>query len=62
MDAIDFLRRIALGETVEVGERVLVGGGNSAMDAARTCIRLGVRDVTVVYRRERVRCRPILGK
>lgn len=54
MDAIDFLRRIALGETVKVGERVLVvGGGNSAMDAARTCIRLGVRDVTVVYRRER---------
>ncbi|NLE73920.1 MAG: FAD-dependent oxidoreductase [Actinobacteria bacterium] len=54
MDAIDFLRRVALGETVEVGERVLViGGGNSAMDAARTCIRLGVHDVTVVYRRDR---------
>lgn len=54
LDAIDFLRRVALGETVHVGDRVLVvGGGNSAMDAARTCVRLGVREVTVVYRRDR---------
>ncbi len=54
LDAIDFLRRVALGEAVELGESVLVvGGGNSAMDAARTCIRLGVREVTVVYRRDR---------
>ena len=54
VDAIDFLRRVALGETVHLGERVLVvGGGNSAMDAARTSIRLGVPEVTVVYRRDR---------
>ena len=54
MDAIDFLRRVALGEQVEIGERVLVvGGGNSAMDAARTCVRLGAKEVTVVYRRAR---------
>lgn len=54
LDAIDFLRRIALGEEVPLGERVLViGGGNSAMDAARTSLRLGVPEVTVVYRRDR---------
>ncbi len=54
MDAIDFLRKVALGEAVDIGERVLViGGGNSAMDAARTSIRLGAKEVTVVYRRAR---------
>ncbi len=54
MDAIDFLRQIALGQEVELGDHVLVlGGGNSAMDAARTALRLGVPQVTVVYRRAR---------
>jgi NADPH-dependent glutamate synthase beta subunit-like oxidoreductase len=53
-DAIDFLRSVALGEPVELGERVLViGGGNSAMDAARTALRLGAGEVTIVYRRAR---------
>jgi NADH-quinone oxidoreductase subunit F len=54
LDAIEFLRKVALGEPVELGERVLViGGGNSAMDAARTSVRLGAKEVTVVYRRAR---------
>jgi len=54
MDAIDFLRQVALGQPVQLGERVLVlGGGNSAMDAARTAVRLGAKQVTVVYRRAR---------
>jgi NADH-quinone oxidoreductase subunit F len=54
LDAIDFLRKVSLGEQVDLGERVLVlGGGNSAMDAARTALRLGVAEVTVVYRRDR---------
>jgi len=54
MDAIEFLRRVALGEKVEIGDRVLVlGGGNSAMDAARTSVRLGAKQVRVVYRRTR---------
>ena len=54
MDAIDFLRKVALGEKVKIGERVLVlGGGNSAMDAARTSVRLGAKHVQVVYRRTR---------
>jgi NADPH-dependent glutamate synthase beta subunit-like oxidoreductase len=52
MDAIDFLRRVALHEPVEIGDDVLVlGGGNSAMDAARTAIRPGAKNVQVVYRR-----------
>lgn len=54
VDAIDFLRAVALGEQVILGEKVLViGGGNSAMDAARTAVRLGSEQVTVVYRRMR---------
>lgn len=54
LDAIDFLRLVALGQPVELGERVLViGGGNSAMDAARTAVRLGAKEVTIVYRRAR---------
>lgn len=37
---------------VKVGDRVIIiGGGNVAMDAARTCVRLGAKSVTVVYRR-----------
>ncbi len=54
MDAIELLRKVALREPVDIGETVLVlGGGNSAMDAARTCIRLGAKKVQVVYRRTR---------
>jgi len=48
----DFLRSVALGESLELGERVAVlGGGNTAIDAARTALRLGVEEVTIVYRR-----------
>ena len=47
----EFLHRINSGETVEVGKKVLVvGGGDTAIDAARVSIRLGA-DVTIVYRR-----------
>ena len=54
MDAIEFLRKVALHEPVDIGHDVLVlGGGNSAMDAARTAIRLGAKNVQVVYRRTR---------
>ncbi len=48
---VKFLRGLNLGETPEIGRKVLViGGGNVAMDAARSAVRLGC-DVTVVYRR-----------
>ncbi|KPV63987.1 MAG: Sulfide dehydrogenase subunit alpha precursor [Candidatus Bathyarchaeota archaeon BA1] len=52
--ALDFLRDINLGEKVEMGERVaVIGGGNVAIDAARSALRLGVREVNVLYRRSR---------
>jgi putative selenate reductase len=52
--ALDFLGRVAHGERPDLGERVLViGGGNTAMDAARTAQRLTGRPTTVVYRRTR---------
>ena len=53
-DVISFLRDIYLGKKVRPGERVvIIGGGNAAMDAARTCIRLGSQEVHVSYRRTR---------
>jgi len=48
---LDFLKQIAKGETVDPGEHVVVvGGGNTAIDAARTAVRLGA-EVTVLHRR-----------
>ncbi len=50
--AVDFLRRVALSQPVKLGERVVViGGGNAAIDAARTVYRLGAKEVTIAYRR-----------
>jgi len=50
----DFLRSVALGEPVEIGRQVVViGGGNTAIDAARTVLRMGAEQVTIVYRRSR---------
>lgn len=49
-----FLRSVASGQRVELGRRVvIIGGGNTAIDAARTALRLGVKEVTIVYRRSR---------
>lgn len=49
-----FLRDAALGKDVKVGNRVaIVGGGNVAIDAARTALRLGSKEVLIVYRRSR---------
>ncbi len=54
MDAVDFLRPINMGERIDIGQKVVVvGGGNSAIDAARTAIRKGAHEVHVLYRRER---------
>ncbi len=51
---IDFLRSVIKGNAVEIGEKVAVcGGGNTAMDACRTAVRLGAKEVYVVYRRTR---------
>lgn len=49
---IDFLRSVIKGNPVKIGDRVAVcGGGNTAMDACRTAVRLGAKEVYVIYRR-----------
>jgi len=54
INAVDFLKAIALGEHVNIGEKVaVVGGGNSAIDAARTAKKLGAKEVMILYRRSR---------
>lgn len=51
---IDFLREFSLKQPVKIGNRVVVvGGGNTAIDCVRTAIRLGAKDVNLVYRRSR---------
>lgn len=51
---IDFLREAALNGNAPIGQRVaVIGGGNTAMDAARTAVRLGAEEVMVLYRRTR---------
>jgi len=54
LGGIDFLREVALNKSVNLGKKVLVvGGGNTAMDVARTSVRLGAEKVSVLYRRTR---------
>ena len=54
MDAVSFLLTVNLGKKASVGKKVaVIGGGNAAVDAARTALRLGAREVTMVYRRTR---------
>jgi len=54
VNAVAFLKDVALGKPYDVGDKVaVVGGGNSAIDAARTSKRLGAQEVIVLYRRSR---------
>ncbi len=54
INAVHFLKDIALEKHVIVGDKVaVVGGGNSAIDAARTAKRLGAKKVIILYRRSR---------
>ena len=51
---IDFLKAVNLGEKPGIGNDVaVIGGGNVAIDVARTAVRLGAENVTIVYRRGR---------
>ena len=51
---IEFLRQAASGDQPHPGNQVVVtGGGNTAIDAARTALRLGASTVTILYRRSR---------
>jgi len=54
LSGTEFLGRVANGEQPETGDDVIViGGGNTAMDASRTAVRLGAKHVRVLYRRTR---------
>ncbi|MBQ7671212.1 MAG: FAD-dependent oxidoreductase [Clostridia bacterium] len=59
LGGIDFLRKVSFynsgdGDKPEIGKRVaVVGGGNTAMDACRSAVRLGAENVYVIYRRTR---------
>jgi len=53
-DALEFLRRVNAGDRTTPGRRVVViGGGSTAVEAARTALRLGARSVDILYRRFR---------
>ncbi|HET6430091.1 MAG TPA: NADH-ubiquinone oxidoreductase-F iron-sulfur binding region domain-containing protein [Phycisphaerae bacterium] len=53
-DALRFLREVSTGLLTEMaGAAVVIGGGNAAIDAARTALRLGAEPVTILYRRTR---------
>ena len=53
MQGYEFLEEFAAGKKIHIGQKVVVvGAGNVAIDAARSCLRLGA-DVTIVYRRDR---------
>ncbi len=52
VDCLDFLRHVYRGELKEIfGTAVIIGGGDSAFDAARTALRLGAKKVVIAYRR-----------
>ena len=54
LDAVSLLREVGAGEKPLLGRRVVIyGGGNTAMDAARTARRLGAEETLIVYRRDR---------
>ena len=54
LDAVSLLRDTGTGAKPQLGRRVVVyGGGNTAMDAARTARRLGAKETLIVYRRDR---------
>ena len=54
LDAVSFLRGVSTGERPRLGRRIVIyGGGNTAMDAARTAKRLGAEETLIIYHRDR---------
>lgn len=52
ISGLDFLKRVTFGDKIDLGMKVaVIGGGNTAIDAARSAKRLGAREVSVIYRR-----------
>ncbi|MFW9870098.1 MAG: FAD-dependent oxidoreductase, partial [Candidatus Thorarchaeota archaeon] len=61
--ALSFLDKINSGKSVELGNNVaVIGGGNAAIDAARTARRLGAKKVNIVYRRSKEEMPAILSE
>ncbi len=55
MHATEFLRRVSFGEHIDVGKNVaIIGGGFTANDSSRTSLRLGAKNVYIMYRRREV--------
>ena len=49
---LDFLKESSIGGGIEIGKKVVViGGGSTATDVARTAVRMGAEEVTILYRR-----------
>ncbi len=54
IDVLTFLKEVSFGKKIKPANAVtIVGGGNAAIDAARTCVRLGCQSVSILYRRTR---------
>ncbi|NVM21462.1 MAG: FAD-dependent oxidoreductase [Desulfobacterales bacterium] len=52
VSAVSFLRQVNQGENPKVGKKVaVIGGGNTAVDSARSALRLGAAEVHIIYRR-----------
>jgi heterodisulfide reductase subunit A len=55
ISGVDFLRKVNVGIAQKLGSNVaVVGGGNTAIDAARTALRVGCKKVTILYRRTKL--------
>jgi NADH-quinone oxidoreductase subunit F len=54
IECVSFLRDVNLGKEAKLGDKVaVIGGGNAAIDVSRTALRLGAKEVTILYRRTR---------
>ena len=54
LDAVSYLASVEKGDVPKLGRRVAIyGGGNTAMDAARTAKRMGAEEAMIIYRRDR---------
>lgn len=52
LNALDFLKKVSLGEKTGMGKKVaVIGGGFTAVDSARTALRMGAKEVYILYRR-----------
>jgi formate dehydrogenase beta subunit len=54
MECVSFLHQVNLGGKVKLGDKLaVIGGGNAAIDASRSALRLGAKEATIIYRRTR---------